>query len=61
MVLQHRFLHRDIAPSLTHDPQDSTGPIQYNGQTLGLKDLVLTKLYHVSRGSWQPEFKVNFT
>lgn len=40
-------------------PQESAGPIQYKGQTLELGNLVLTKLYHVSRGSWQPEFKVN--
>ncbi|KAI0721608.1 hypothetical protein C8T65DRAFT_735129 [Cerioporus squamosus] len=38
----------------------TSGPIHYGGRTLELHNMVLTKLYHVSRGSWQPEIKVYF-
>ncbi|TFK81697.1 hypothetical protein K466DRAFT_591085 [Polyporus arcularius HHB13444] len=37
---------------------ETAGPIQYGERTLQLHNMFLTKLYHVSRGSWQPEIKV---
>ncbi|RPD65971.1 hypothetical protein L226DRAFT_566457 [Lentinus tigrinus ALCF2SS1-7] len=37
---------------------DNAGPIQYEERTLTLGNMFLTKLYRVSRGSWQPEIRI---